>query len=114
MGFPCPKWAALHETLAASVPARILTKSMAKNAPKQSDRGLETLRDRQYWIIHKMYEDCLGQSEKLHPLYGTEEWRLEQELQELCDIANLCRDVGMDIVKKIYQYFDRSGIAENS
>ncbi|HKE27282.1 MAG TPA: hypothetical protein VKB88_33235 [Bryobacteraceae bacterium] len=83
---------------------------MAKSAANQPARSLETLRDRQYWIIHKMYEACLGQSEKLHPLYGTGEWCLEAQLQELCDIANLCREVGMDICKKIDQYFDHGDI----
>jgi len=82
---------------------------MAKDAAKLQARSLETLRDRQYWIIHKMYESCLRESEKLHPLYGTEMWRLEQELQELCEISTLCRDVGMDILKEIYQYFDHGG-----
>ena len=54
----------------------------------------------------KCTKTALASPRKCTRLYGREEWRLEQELPELCDIANLCRDLGMDIVKKIYQHFD--------
>ena len=82
---------------------------MAKDAAKQPPaRSLETATRPQYWIIQKMYEDCLRESEKLHPQYGTAEWRLRQEL---CEIASLCRAVVMDVSSLVQEHLDDRSVA---